>query len=101
MKRSLRTKVTAFVALVVITVSMVSTVLSLSAHKKGVERELLARSIALSEAQAKSVVDALTSKHGIAASRLSAYGVGPLAPVSTNETEAGRIKNRRIELIKR
>lgn len=55
----------------------------------------------LSEARAKAVVAALTTKQGIAASRLSAYGCGPLAPVASNDTEEGRAKNRRVELVKR
>jgi len=55
----------------------------------------------LSEAWAKAVVAALTARHGVAATRLSAYGCGPLAPVAPNDTEAGRAKNRRVELVKR
>jgi len=55
----------------------------------------------LSEARAKAVVAALTAKHGIAASRLSAYGCGPLAPVASNDSDGGRAKNRRVELVKR
>ena len=54
----------------------------------------------LSQARAESVVQALVSQHGIAASRLTGRGVGPLAPVATNETEDGRAKNRRVELVK-
>ncbi|MEW8642855.1 MAG: OmpA family protein, partial [Candidatus Thiodiazotropha sp.] len=34
---------------------------------------------------------------GIERSRLTALGVGPAAPVSSNEMEAGRAKNRRVE----
>ncbi|MCG8049053.1 MAG: DUF4892 domain-containing protein, partial [Candidatus Thiodiazotropha endolucinida] len=33
--------------------------------------------------------------------RLTALGVGPAAPVSSNDKEAGRAKNRRVELVKR
>ncbi|HVP40207.1 MAG TPA: OmpA family protein [Candidatus Saccharimonadales bacterium] len=54
----------------------------------------------LSLARAQAVVQALTGKHGIAAARLKAYGVGSLAPVANNETEEGRAKNRRVELVK-
>ena len=55
----------------------------------------------LSDARAKAVAAALSGKHGIAASRLQAVGVGPVAPVATNDTDEGRAKNRRVELVKR
>lgn len=58
------------------------------------------QNMTLSEARAKAVVAALTAK-GITASRLSAYGCGPLAPVASNGTEDGKAKNRRVELVKR
>jgi outer membrane protein OmpA-like peptidoglycan-associated protein len=54
----------------------------------------------LSQARAESVVQALVVKHGIAAARLNGRGVGPLAPVASNDTEEGRAKNRRVELVK-
>ena len=53
----------------------------------------------LSQARATAVVAALTAKYGIAATRLNAYGVGPLAPVATNKTYDGKAKNRRVELV--
>jgi outer membrane protein OmpA-like peptidoglycan-associated protein len=53
----------------------------------------------LAKRRATSVVKELTGKYGIASSRLTPDGVGPLAPVSTNETEEGRKKNRRVELV--
>jgi len=53
----------------------------------------------LSAKRAQSVVDTLVSKHGIAAGRLVAKGVGPLCPVSTNTTEEGRKLNRRVDLV--
>jgi len=55
----------------------------------------------LSEARAASVTNTLVAKHGIATSRLAPYGVGPLAPVASNDSEDGRAKNRRVELVKR
>jgi OOP family OmpA-OmpF porin len=54
----------------------------------------------LSQARAEAVVQALTTKHGIAAARLRAAGVGPLAPVASNDSDEGRAKNRRVELVK-
>jgi len=53
----------------------------------------------LSKARADSVVKALVGK-GIAAARLKAYGVASLAPVASNDTEDGKAKNRRVELVK-
>jgi len=54
----------------------------------------------LSQARAEAVVAALTTTHGVSATRLKGYGVGPLAPVASNDGEDGRAKNRRVELVK-
>jgi OOP family OmpA-OmpF porin len=54
----------------------------------------------LSRRRALSVVRELTSRYGIAANRLDAFGCGLYAPIESNETEAGRAKNRRVELVK-
>lgn len=54
----------------------------------------------LAQARAEAVAAELVSAHGIAAARLKGYGVGPLAPVAGNEDEAGRGKNRRVDLVK-
>jgi OmpA-OmpF porin, OOP family len=59
----------------------------------------LATNLRLSQARAQSVVSALASQHGIAAARLIPYGDGPYAPVASNQTEEGRAKNRRVELV--
>jgi OmpA-OmpF porin, OOP family len=53
----------------------------------------------LSKNRADAIVHELVKKYAIAASRLTGQGVGPLAPVSTNETEEGRKLNRRVELV--
>jgi OOP family OmpA-OmpF porin len=55
----------------------------------------------LSRRRADAVVEALVSEHGIEAKRLTARGVGPLAPVSSNESEPGKALNRRVELVRR
>jgi OOP family OmpA-OmpF porin len=55
----------------------------------------------LSQERAAAVVAALVGRHGIGASRLMAVGVGPVAPVASNDTDEGRAKNRRVELVKR
>jgi len=54
----------------------------------------------LSGDRAQAVVQALVKTHGIAATRLKAYGNGPFAPVASNDAEEGRAKNRRVELVK-
>ncbi|HQZ17171.1 MAG TPA: OmpA family protein [Vicinamibacteria bacterium] len=54
----------------------------------------------LSQARAEAVAQALVGKHGIAAARLVGRGAGPLAPVASNDSEEGRAKNRRVELVK-
>ena len=54
----------------------------------------------LSRRRAAAVVDALVAEHGIERGRLMAVGVGPVAPVASNETEAGREQNRRAVLVK-
>ena len=53
----------------------------------------------LSQARAGAVVEELVSKYGVDAKRLKARGVGPLSPVVSNNTEEGRAKNRRVELV--
>jgi OOP family OmpA-OmpF porin len=55
--------------------------------------------IALSKRRAEAVTAALTSSYGVAANRLSAFGVADLAPVASNSGEEGRAKNRRVELV--
>ncbi|MEO0287903.1 MAG: OmpA family protein, partial [candidate division WOR-3 bacterium] len=54
----------------------------------------------LSRKRAENVVKELVNKYGISKERLKAFGVGPLAPISSNDTEEGRAKNRRVEIVK-
>jgi len=56
--------------------------------------------IDLSRRRAASVVNALVERFGVDSGRLTDAGVGYLAPVETNDTEEGRAKNRRVELVK-
>ena len=53
----------------------------------------------LSAARAVNVVRFLESQVGIDPSRMSAVGYGEHRPVASNETEAGRALNRRIEIV--
>jgi OmpA-OmpF porin, OOP family len=54
----------------------------------------------LSKDRAEAVTKTLVSKHGIASDRLKSHGVSSLAPVASNDTEDGKQKNRRVELVK-
>jgi outer membrane protein OmpA-like peptidoglycan-associated protein len=53
---------------------------------------------ALSQRRAQSVTDALGSQ-GIDKARLQAVGVANVAPVASNDSDAGRAKNRRVEMV--
>ncbi len=59
----------------------------------------LAYNMDLSRRRAQAVVQALVQGHGVAAGRLLAHGVGPIAPVAPNTDDAGRARNRRTELV--
>ena len=54
----------------------------------------------LSEQRANAVMAAI-AKQGVAPGRMSAVGWGQEKPVADNRTEAGRAKNRRVELVKK
>jgi outer membrane protein OmpA-like peptidoglycan-associated protein len=55
----------------------------------------------LSKRRAEAVAASLVKDFGISALRLTANGAAYLAPVASNTTEAGRAKNRRVELVPR
>lgn len=55
----------------------------------------------LSRRRAAAVVKELAEKYAVAAARLSPQGVGPLVPLASNGAEAGRAKNRRVDLVKK
>jgi OmpA-OmpF porin, OOP family len=54
----------------------------------------------LSADRADSLVKALIGR-GIDATRLKAAGAGPCSPIASNQDEAGRAHNRRVELVER
>ena len=56
--------------------------------------------IKLSQDRGEAVLQALVRDHGIAATRLKSFGCGLYSPVASNDTEEGRAKNRRVELVK-
>ena len=55
----------------------------------------------LSERRANAVRSYLVATFGIELSRLSTAGLGDTSPMASNETEAGRAQNRRVELVRR
>jgi outer membrane protein OmpA-like peptidoglycan-associated protein len=57
-----------------------------------------ASNAALSAKRASAVKDALSSRYGVAAARLTTHGAGSGQPLATNATLDGRAKNRRVEL---
>ena len=61
---------------------------------------ILDANMTLAAKRAQAVVDALKG-YGIADTRLISRGVGPLAPRASNSAEAGRAKNRRVEMVLR
>jgi outer membrane protein OmpA-like peptidoglycan-associated protein len=54
----------------------------------------------LSQRRATSVVNRLVQSYGIAPGRLKPVGAGLIAPVASNDDDAGRAKNRRVEIVK-
>lgn len=57
--------------------------------------------LTLSKDRATAVVTELAGTYGANKSQLIAQGVASLAPVAANDTDAGKAKNRRVELVKR
>jgi outer membrane protein OmpA-like peptidoglycan-associated protein len=54
----------------------------------------------LSKDRADAVVNSLVTKYTVPLERLKSYGVASLSPVASNDTEEGKSKNRRVELVK-
>jgi outer membrane protein OmpA-like peptidoglycan-associated protein len=59
----------------------------------------LAHNLALSQQRAEAVAKALATDYGIAPARLAAKGVASYAPVASNRDDAGKARNRRVELV--
>lgn len=55
----------------------------------------------LSKERAEAVTNYLIKTGKIDSKRLASDGVGPLCPVSTNDTEDGKTLNRRVEIVKK
>jgi len=53
----------------------------------------------LSEKRAKAVMNALITQYGVNEKHLQAYGVASLSPVTSNATDAGKARNRRVEIV--
>lgn len=53
----------------------------------------------LSEKRAQKVREYLVAYQNVPLTRITAEGLGPSQPVATNDTEAGRMLNRRVEIV--
>ncbi|KFN43484.1 OmpA family protein [Arenimonas oryziterrae] len=60
-----------------------------------------AANLDLSKRRANAVVAALVGQYGARGAQMEAAGVGMLSPVASNDDDAGRGKNRRVELVKK
>lgn len=72
--------------------------LSVEGHTDSIGTE--ARNLELSRARAEAVKAALVARFGIDAARLKPAGFGASKPVESNDTLAGRARNRRVELVR-
>ena len=73
------------------------TVVALVGHTDAIGS--LDSNINLSLQRARSVRNRLVETHGVQSRQVAVQGVGYLAPRATNETEAGRMLNRRVEVV--
>ena len=64
-----------------------------------ISRENIRNNWDLSCLRASSVVQALQNKYGVDPKRLTAGGRGEFNPLATNDTELGRQRNRRTQII--
>ena len=54
----------------------------------------------LSGNRAKAVMDYLVNKSGVNFGQLKAYGVSSMCPVTSNSTDEGKARNRRVKRLK-
>ena len=59
----------------------------------------VAANVDLSQKRAEAVAKVLASQYKIEAKRMTAKGIANLSPVASSKDEAGRAKNRRVELV--
>lgn len=64
-----------------------------------IKKENIRNNWDLSALRASSVVQALQNQHGVDPKRLTAGGRGEYNPIASNATDAGRMKNRRTQII--
>lgn len=55
--------------------------------------------IKLSEKRAEAVIEKLVDEYAVDRNQLKPYGIGSVSPVTSNSTEVGRAKNRRVEIV--
>ena len=72
--------------------------LSIAGHTDSIGGD--APNLDLSKRRATSVKTALVSRYSVSAGRLMTGGFGKSRPVDTNDTEEGRARNRRVELVR-
>lgn len=77
--------------------SLKTCVISIEGHADAIGGEAYNQS--LSEKRSASVKQFLANRYGIDVKRLKTAGYGKSRPVESNETEAGRAANRRVELV--
>jgi len=53
----------------------------------------------LSENRAKAVMNELISKYSVKSDQIRSFGIASLSPVTSNSTEDGKSKNRRVEIV--
>lgn len=55
--------------------------------------------IKLSGERAEAVIEKLATEYAVDRNQLKPYGIGSVSPVTSNSTEVGRAKNRRVEIV--